>query len=238
MGIWKAVLAVTSMLVAAAAQADLACDKTTYDPSFKKKELWNEPVELIVTPPRIIDGGKILCRKDRDLQKNINTLHRIEEGSLNGVKYSLYYQDGSGSVQGVKSNALDILKDSYDSNWSTRCKVDSMDDSRWCAMSKGPLTIGIWQEHVYFITVGSDHFPGSKVLIRTGQSQPISKLAKDSFTNAQVTSIIQELKIAKTVKTRYREWPYDVDKDKEIDLFGFNEGLQIITTMYNKIGAK
>src|SRR5690606_11704046 len=100
----------------------------------------------------VLPGGKIHCDVGLDYGSMKNNVSiRIETGEYQGLKYRIYHTDGSGSIQGLPGNTLDILGDQYGTNWSTRCVVDEMDDTAWCSISKSGVAAGIWKDGSKFI---------------------------------------------------------------------------------------
>lgn len=70
---------------------------------------------------------------------------RIETGTYEGVKYRIYFSDGSGTIQGLPTNTLDYVGDKYGTNWSTQCRFDEM-DTHWCSLNREDLQIGILKD--------------------------------------------------------------------------------------------
>ncbi|MFH0728777.1 MAG: hypothetical protein V2B19_20885 [Pseudomonadota bacterium] len=160
---------------------------------------------------------------------------RIEEGIYEGVKYRIFYSDGSGSVQGLPMNTLDYVRDKYGTNWSIQCKLDDMDDTHWCSLDREDMRVGIWKDGTPFVSIGSSHYPNSKIAVRVDKNKPISTSEKSGFTNAQSAEIIRQLKKGSTVLTRFQEWPYQIDKDKSIDLYGFPQAWVILQKIHNSV---
>lgn len=160
---------------------------------------------------------------------------RIEEGIYKGVKYRIYYSDGSGSVQGLPANTLDYVGDNIGTNWSIQCKLDKMDDTHWCSLDRGDLRVGIWKDGTPFVSVGSSHYPNSMIAVRVDKNKPISASEKTGFTKAQSAEIIEQLKKGSSILTRYQEWPYQRNKDTSIDLFGFPQAWEILQKIYSSV---
>jgi hypothetical protein len=81
------------------------------------------------------------------------------------------------------------------------------------------------------VSIGRENFPGSSVTIRIDQGAPITVSARnDGDFDAQTSQrVIQQLKKANVVTTRYMKWPYQSWKDETWELYGFNEALAYMT---------
>lgn len=208
------------------------CPNMQYESGYKKDKPTVVAPEMVNVVGPIIPGGKVVCLVSFDLMsgKN-NVLHRVESGMLNGAKYRFYYTDGSGSVQGLPTNALDILKDKYDENWNLRCKQDGMSDTHYCVMTRASLMVGVSGASAYFVQVGNDHFPGSSIALRIDKAAPIIAPADVGFSPKQEAALVAAMNEGTSVQTRYVEWPHESNKDRKINLFGFGAALQVITTL-------
>lgn len=212
------------------------CPNTKYESGYKKDKPTVAAPEMIKVVGPIFPEGKVVCHVSFDLQSGQNNvLHRIETGTLNGVKYRFYYSDGSGSVQGLPTNVLDVLKDKYNENWSLGCKQDGMSDTHYCRMSRASLMVGVSGASSYFVQVGNDHFPGSAIAMRIDEAAPITAPAEPGFSPKQEAALVAAMNGGTSVLTRYVEWPYESNKDRSISLFGFGTALQLITTLNKTI---
>ena len=110
-----------------------------------------------------------------------------------------------------------------------------MDDTHWCGLEKGHVLIGIWKDRTPFVRVGHKHYPNSKIAVRIDKNSPISAPEDKGFTNSQSIAIIEQLKEGKSLLTRYQEWPYERNKDKSIEIFGFNQAWEILQNIYDTI---
>lgn len=212
------------------------CSNTVYESGYKKAAPTVDAPQFITADGPLFPGGKVTCNVSYDLMsgKN-NVMHRIETGTLNGIKYRFYYTDGSGAVQGLQENVLNVLKDKYGENWSLGCRKDEMNDTHYCAMSRGALVVGAYGGSSRFVNVGSEHYPGSTIALRIDKETPVTAPADPGFSSAQEAALISEMSKGTSVLTRYMEWPYETNKDKQVSLFGFNSALQIIDTLNKEI---
>lgn len=146
---------------------------------------------------------------------------KYERGTLNGVEYQIEYLDGSGRF-GDRS-------DSH-AGWEVSCKKDAIDDSKYCRMSKSISNLSVWTARPggEYVFIGGNHYPGSLVTIRIDGAKPISAPAKGQFATARDAQIIAQIQKAKTVTTRYREWPNRYDTDATWEPGEFKEALQYI----------
>lgn len=134
-------------------------------------------------------------------------------GTVDGQPFR-FYRDGSGSF-GKKTD------DSYgDDTWHTSCSVDQMDDTRSCYMSKGELGVYITDNGGVWVSVGHEHYPGTGVKVRIDEKKPESA-GEDGWSSDHARALIQRLKSADKVTTRFQKWPYERHLDKTIVMDGF-----------------
>lgn len=216
--------------------AEKHCDESKRGDNYKTGLETIDGEEIINLKGALFPEGKIKCEINADYFKpTANKTQRVEVGALNGVKYRIFYSDGSGTIQGLPNSTLDYGTGSYDDHWSIGCKLDEMDDSHWCYIKKKDLMVGLWKDGKAFVSIGSDHYPSSQVTIRVDKLQPISAPEKIGFSNEQVTAIIGQLSKGSSALTRYQEWPYKSNIDKPIDLYGFSQALQILKKVHTSI---
>ncbi|MCJ7662980.1 MAG: hypothetical protein MUO24_01930 [Desulfobacterales bacterium] len=222
-----------------ASRAEIVCPEIEYDESYKSNLPTVDEEEIIQSDRALFPNGILKCQVSFSYKtlKN-NKRMRIEEGTYDGVRYRIFFSDGSGSIQGLPTNTLYYVKDKYGTNWSTQCKLDEMDDTHWCSLNKGDLRVGIWKDGTLFVSVGSSHYPNSKIAVRVDKNKPISASEKSGFTKAQSEAIIEELMKGNSVLTRYQEWPYQSNKDKSVDLFGFPQAWEILQKIYKSVGSQ
>ncbi|HDS1796977.1 MULTISPECIES: hypothetical protein [Pseudomonas] len=232
---WFLAVLPAALLLSPLAEA-ARCSSTVHESGYKKSAPTIDAPEFLVADGPLIPGGKVTCHVSYDLMSgNHNVMHRIETGVLDGIKYRFYYSDGSGLVQGLAENVLDVLKDKYSENWSLRCRKDEMNDTHYCSMTREALTIGAFGATSRFVSVGSEYFPGSSIAIRVDKQEPITAPANPGFTNSQETALIAAMSTGTSALTRYVQWPYEANKDKKISLFGFKSALAIIDTLNKQL---
>ena len=216
-----------------ASYAGMVCADTKFDKGYKSNLAIIDEDELIKGNNALFQSGTITCNVSFDYKalKN-NKRMRTETGSHDGIKYRIYFSDGSGTVQGLPTNTLDYVGDQHGTNWSTRCKRDEMDDTHWCALDRGDLRIGIWKDGTPFVSIGNSHYPNSDIAIRVDKNKPITASEKIGFTSAQSLETIDQLKKGNSVLTRYQEWPYQSNKDKSLELFGFPQAWEILQKIH------
>ncbi len=149
-------------------------------------------------------------------------VNKIEEGSVNGVRYRFFYADGSGTFAGTKGNSL-AKGERKAANWSVGCDKDSMNDKVHCFAVNRDLGLFVNADGSHFLLIGSQHYPGSEVAVRFGDSQPIAADSKQQFSAEQSAELIGRLKNGETVSTRFQQWPYEQHIDKTFELYGFDE---------------
>ena len=161
----------------------------------------------------------------------------IEHGAINGVKYRVYYTDGSGSFLGKKGGTLDWTE--YQENWRVGCRKDAMSDEVSCSASVHDLHLSIvnWRggKFLYVAIIGSNHYPGSKVAIRFDRETPIlgGRINGYAFENAE--TIMARLAKAETVTTRYQKWPYRAPVDRTWEVYGAKEVIDYLKWAVTRI---
>jgi hypothetical protein len=220
-------------------KTEMVCADTKFDNGYKSGVAIVDEDELIKVNNTLFKNGTIICNVSFDYKtlKN-NKRMRIETGTYDGIKYRIYFSDGSGTIQGLSTNTLDNISDKYETNWSTRCKRDEMDDKHWCSLGREDLRIGIWKDGTPFVSIGSSHYPDSDIAIRVDKNKPITASEKIGFTNAQSLEIIDQLKKGNSVLTRYQEWPYQSNKDTSLELFGFPQAWEILQKIYESANSQ
>lgn len=182
-------------------------------------------------------------------QKLINTSYTLETGTINGVAYKFWHSEGSGYFSGVRNyegnfsnitNRGDYQTDytiARKEHWEVLCKKDSISDSKSCHLKKGGLWVYAYGKGKNQISIGHDHYPRSTVAIRINDGQVFTVPSNNDgdFSVSASAKIIQQLKSANSVTTRYMEWPYQTWKDNSFDLYGFNEAFQYINWAVSQI---
>jgi TonB family protein len=174
----------------------------------------------------------------RSCQLSSNELNVIQRGSLRGIAYEIWEGNAAGGrIQGYRAtgvwSALNVH--ALDQDWSLTCSIDRMNDKPRCKLQRGDLTI-IKSPAGLFITVGSDHYPGTAISIRLDESAAISAPAGEGFSRQRAALLLGQLKRATTVTTRYQEWPYRAFKDNSFSLFGAAEAIDLLTRAYSVVG--
>lgn len=119
--------------------------------------------------------------------------------------------------------------------WQIRCKKDSRDNSKYCQGAKDDFNLGILLSAAgqasYRITIGAgSQYPGSEQLLRIDADTPLNAGTK-GFEDAASRQIIERMKSARQVMTRYRKWPGGyVDKVSNIGRFD-----QVLNYMYSTL---
>ena len=172
---------------------------------------------LIYSETSFLQDGKVELSKDGQ---------KTESGVLNGVDYKFYYTDGSGSFSGARGETLDSIS----GTWNVNCRKDAITDEKMCYMYFQDLWIFIDGKGRPTVSVGSNHYPSSTVAIRIDKAAPIVASSKNggSFANGKSMKIIDSLKNAKSITTRYEKWPSEYPIDSSWEIYGFNEAYRYL----------
>jgi hypothetical protein len=215
------------------ALAEIKCSETIRDGGYRADLPTINKKEFIELDGPLFDSGDVKCHITVAFRTGKNNERtRSETGIYGKTKYRIYYSDGSGTIQGLPENNIDILHDKYGTNWSTSCHKDEMDDTYWCMLNKGNLHVGIEKSGDFFVQVGNQHYPGSISTIRVDKNSPIESGEKSSFNKTQTEQIIEALLKGQFVLTRYQKWPYQNNLDEKLELFGFAEAWHILNQIY------
>lgn len=159
--------------------------------------------------------------------KTVIEVRKIEDGALNGVEYRIFYEYGSGVFSGADDGKL-ANKIGTDNDWNVSCKKEIIHDVSTCVIYKEDLWIALSGGGSPEISVGNNQYPGSSAFIRIDSAPAIQSPGgnEGAFSPAQSKNILSKLMSGKSVSTRYANWPYNANQDKQFNLNGFNEAYQ------------
>lgn len=108
-----------------------------------------------------------------------------------------------------------------DHSWWIDCKKDPINDRKQCAMFGKGLQIYVTEFGVVRVVVGMKHYPGSVAAIRLDGKPAKYSGANGVFSLANSGDIIEGLRSAKKITTRYQQFPnrYYTDLIMENDAF-------------------
>lgn len=189
---------------------------------------------LIVSNGPFTPDGKIEIVETKLL--TTTEAHKVEEGVLNSVHYRFYYTDGSGTFAGRFGN-IGHSSEPHESNWDVACKKDPINDHKQCHMHLDDLWIYVRPKGKVMVLIGHNHYPGSSVSIRIDGASPITRSSTNDGDFSQQVSekIVRQLTTAKSVTTRYMEWPYRSWVDATWEIYGFNETFKYVTWAVERI---
>lgn len=98
-------------------------------------------------------------------------------------------------------------------------------------MSEGDLWVFLINGE-YSVDVGSNHYPGSKGGLRIDNGSAIYGYEGEL---PKPLSIIERLKKGKVAYTRYKEWPYEYNKDGEVSLKDFAKQFNEMLKQYKNL---
>ncbi|EKT61317.1 hypothetical protein [Providencia sneebia] len=181
-------------------------------------------VESVFKTNKIRNDSKILCDIDSDYGTNSYKISFKETFVIDGVPVGLQHTDGSGIVGKEYSDSK---------TWLTACKTDAMTDEYTCAIMKDDLVI-IKSKDGYKVVVGTKHFPGKTALIRLDKNKPTESSEKGQYSHQQSAQLINDMANAKTVTTRFIQWPYEKYVDSTMDMTNFNVAKKVLDLIYEK----
>ncbi len=119
------------------------------------------------------------------------------------------------------------------SDWNITCKRDRFDGTKMCLMLKRNEDVSVMiMNGKYHVFVGRDHYPQTQSAIKIDNNATFygyEGLFKNSLT------IIEQMKKGKVVYSRYKEWPYDYNKDSEMSLLGFTRKFNEMKARYGEL---
>lgn len=127
-----------------------------------------------------------------------------------------------------------ILEKEYQSeisDWYPVCNKDRFNGSKSCTLSKDTVLVML-KDGTYAVPVGKRHYPRSKSAIKIDNHATIYGYEGISESPKKV---IEQLKQGKKVFTRYQEWPYQHNRDSEIDLTSFPEKFEEMLELYRRL---
>lgn len=123
--------------------------------------------------------------------------------------------------------------DSELKKWSIGCSKDKFNGSKVCSLSKlhNDVMVNIINGK-YSVYVGGNHYPRTQSAIKIDDNNPIYGYEGSSQAPQKV---IEQMKNGRIAYTRYKEWPYEYNKDGEVDLIGFTEAFNQMLEEYKKL---
>lgn len=117
--------------------------------------------------------------------------------------------------------------------WDTSCRKDAFNGKKICSISRDRLMV-LYIDGRYAVSVGRNHYPGTESAIKIDDNVHYS--GKEGLINPMYANlIVKQMKEGKKAVIRYREWPYDYNKDSEVDLTGFTKKLNEMLDWYKKL---
>jgi len=117
------------------------------------------------------------------------------------------------------------------SDWYLDCNKDRFNGAKICTLSKDKVLVML-KDGDYAVLVGKRHFPRSKSAIKIDNNATI--YGSEGISQSP-NKVIEQLKRGKKVFTRYQEWPYEYNRDNEIDLRGFPEKFEEMLKLYKQL---
>ena len=170
-----------------------------------------------------------------------NAVDRLEQLESTISKNIYVYEDKDGSTllsakesnnpELKKARTLTVEHDILD--WQINCSKDRFNGIKSCSLNKPYRDVMITIiEGRYGVYIGRDHFPRTTSAIKIDDNAPISGYEGVSKTPMKV---IEQMKKGKIAYTRYKEWPYEYNKDGEVELEGFAKKFEQMKQQYKDL---
>lgn len=156
-----------------------------------------------------------------------------EIGAINGVEYHIKF-NGTGIFAGGKDSEIQGASYNYRHNWRVLCFKDAITDNKKCTLLKPDIAITAFQDGKFLLHIGAKHFPGTKVYLRI-DDEPASSASNPGFDFETSATLVDKIKVAKKITTRFTEWPNEYPVDNSSTTFGFNEALQYMLWAVKRI---
>ena len=136
----------------------------------------------------------------------------------------------------ILSGSADAISTKDNRNyWHLLCEADFVDDSRSCRIgfnfeSGKPgdfWTNVVRANNVYIQVVGGSAYPGSKMILRVDSNS--AHQSKEDTPFVAGPELLSELRSGSILRTRWYDWPYNSEQDKEQPLKGYSEALDLAT---------
>lgn len=144
-------------------------------------------------------------------------------------------------VDGILKNKYPALADGAKTTdyqcptWElSNCKRDRFDGTKSCSIMKQGLVVNIFngKQSVFVLGGKHGHYPSSQSAIKIDNNKTIYGI-EGEFSNSQ--AIINQMIKGSAVSTRYQDWPYKLNNDRNIDLSGFKDAYENLKKEYAKL---
>lgn len=117
--------------------------------------------------------------------------------------------------------------------WNISCRVDRFEGTKICSMNQryGDIMVAIINGY-HNVYVGRDHYPGTLSAVKIDGNKPFYG-KEGMIQNPKL--VIEQMKRGKVAYTRYKEWPYEYNKDNQSDLSGFTLKWVEMQNRYKKL---
>ncbi|MES2317611.1 MAG: hypothetical protein V4631_08965 [Pseudomonadota bacterium] len=110
-------------------------------------------------------------------------------------------------------------------NWDIGCSRDKMTSNVLCLLYRGQLYLSIDKDNFSFISVGSDHFPGTTTSIKVGSKRFDTRDGRGDF--PQRKQLLALMKDGTPIVTRHSTWPSGLNVDEEFTLHGMQAAMDV-----------
>ena len=154
----------------------------------------------------------------------------LKEGSFTPTEKT-NLPDVSNSEVILKEKNIDA--DKYFLDWNINCNKDRFNGIKSCSLSKAykDIMVSIINDK-YVVYIGRNHFPRTSSAIKIDGNATITGYEGVSKAPEKV---IEQMKKGKVAYTRYKEWPYEYNKDGEVELEGFAKKLEEMKSQYKEL---
>jgi len=155
----------------------------------------------------------------------IEPLSPREEGTVNGVPYTVYLSTGGATFDmshdaNVSLESALARETDWDGPWYVRVEDDPITDRRTVLIRRELLFVSLGERGVVEVSVGWKHYPYSETFLRIDKRKPFAA-GTNGWTGKRAEAVVTTLMGGRTALLRWREWPDDGYRDQEVRIRGF-----------------
>jgi TonB family protein len=187
---------------------------------------------LTAEPPEKFTASGVV-----ETKRNPTSYSVTETGLLHGRRYRIHYDDLGATISGTAANDLDPKVVPVENNWRVECFMEKKSGGKICLMHLRDLHIGVAADGSELVQVGDNHTPRSTIFLRIDEETPFELNGHPSFDIETSKAILERLKTAKNVNTRFEGGRYQKRIKDKWELFGFNESYEYAQWALQRVGS-
>ncbi|MDP8175370.1 hypothetical protein [Phocoenobacter skyensis] len=175
----------------------------------------------------LFKDGKIVCSIFNT--EGTNKVLVGENGIIDGLKYHVSYIDGGAKIGDDAWKGIREYKN-REKLKNVLCNEDKITDKKTCRIYFGEDLEFVKTKGKFYLYVGKNHFPGRKSYIRLNKNRAITT-GNNGFLSKNARKLYLSIKNDDSLVVAYTEWPYDNEKQSEID----TDRIETVRMIFEKI---